>query len=56
MFGSTWMRNGVADDFTAVDVDETLFTLIPSRFPTIDVFARVMNDRSEELAAIEIDH
>lgn len=53
MSGSTWMRNVVADDFTLVNVDETLFTLIPSRFPTIDVFARVMNDRSEELAAIE---
>ena len=43
----------VADDFTVADVEETLFTLIPSRFPTIDVFARVTNERSEELAAIE---
>ena len=47
------MHNVVADDLTVVDVDETLFTLIPSRFPTIDVFARVTNDRSDELAAIE---
>jgi hypothetical protein len=51
--GNTWTRSAVADEFTAVDVDETLFTLIPSRFPTIDVFARVANDRSDELAAIE---
>ena len=49
-----WMRNAVADiELQAVDVDETFFTLIPSRFPTIDVFARVANDRSAELAAIE---
>ena len=53
MSGSTWTHSAVADDFTPVDVDVTLFTLIPSRFPTIDVFARVANDRSDELAAIE---
>jgi hypothetical protein len=35
-----WMRN-VADEFIAKDIEQPFFTLIPSRFPTIDVFARV---------------
>ena len=42
-----------ADQFVVVDVEQTFFTLIPSRFPTVDVFARVANDRSGELAEIE---
>lgn len=46
------MRN-VADKFVTEDIDKLFFTLIPSRFPTIDVFARVANDRSSELAEIE---
>jgi hypothetical protein len=46
------MRN-VADEFIAEDIEQPFFTLIPSRFPTIDVFARVANDRSEALAEIE---
>ncbi|WP_199775024.1 RES family NAD+ phosphorylase [Sphingopyxis sp. MG] len=46
------MRN-VADEFVAEDIEKLFFTLIPSRFPTIDVFARVANDRSSELAEIE---
>jgi hypothetical protein len=47
-----WMRN-VADEFVAKDVEQPFFTLIPSRFPTVDVFARVANDRSGQLAEIE---
>lgn len=47
-----WMRN-VADEFIAEDIEQPFFTLIPSRFPTIDVFARVANDRSDALAEIE---
>lgn len=47
-----WMRN-VADEFIAEDIEQLFFTLIPSRFPTIDVFARVANDRSDALAEIE---
>ena len=47
-----WMRN-VADEFIAKDIEQPFFTLIPSRFPTIDVFARVANDRSHALAEIE---
>lgn len=42
-----------ANEFPAIDVNQTFFTLIPSRFPTVDVFARVANDRSKELADIE---
>ena len=42
-----------AEDHQIVDVNQTFFTLIPSRFPTIDVFARVANDRSGELAELE---
>lgn len=42
-----------AEDHPIVDVDQTFFTLIPSRFPTIDVFARVASDRSAELAELE---
>lgn len=40
-------------DFPSVDVSRTFYTLIPSRFPTIDVFARIANDRSLEIAEIE---
>lgn len=47
-----WMRN-VVDDFAAKEIEQIFFTLIPSRFPTIDVFARVANDQSGELAEIE---
>lgn len=48
-----WTRSVAANSFTVVDVKQTFFTLIPSRFPTIDVFARVANGRSKELAEIE---
>jgi hypothetical protein len=48
-----WTRSVAAEDHPTVDVDQTFFTLIPSRFPTIDVFARVANDRSDELAELE---
>lgn len=47
------MLNVADDSLHAVDIEQTFYTLIPSRFPTIDVFARVANDRSPELAAIE---
>lgn len=47
-----WMRN-VADEFVVEEIEQLFFTLIPSRFPTIDVFARVANDRSDALAEIE---
>lgn len=47
-----WMRS-VADDFVAEEIDQVFFTLIPSRFPTIDVFARVAGHRSNEVAEIE---
>ena len=45
--------HSVADDAVVEEIDRVFFTLIPSRFPTIDVFARVANDRSGELAEIE---
>lgn len=48
-----WMPSVAASDHTSVDVDQMFYTLIPSRFPTVDVFARVANDRSNELADIE---
>jgi len=48
-----WTRSVGVEEFSVVDVHQTFFTLIPSRFPTIDVFARVANDRSQELAELE---
>jgi hypothetical protein len=48
-----WMPSVAGEEFREVDVEQTFFTLIPSRFPTIDVFARIANDRSKELAEIE---
>jgi hypothetical protein len=48
-----WTRSVAGSSFTVIDVRQTFFTLIPSRFPTVDVFARVANDRSKELAEIE---
>ncbi|MEP7457512.1 RES family NAD+ phosphorylase [Phyllobacterium sp. SB3] len=48
-----WTPSVAVNDYTWVDVDQTFYTLIPSRFPTVDVFARVANDRSSELAEIE---
>jgi hypothetical protein len=47
------MPSVAGDKLGAVDIEQTFYTLIPSRFPTIDVFARVANDRSKELAEIE---
>ncbi|HDZ74952.1 MAG TPA: RES domain-containing protein [Aurantimonas coralicida] len=47
-----WMPSVVAD-YSAEDINQLFFTLIPSRFPTIDVFARIANNRSPELAEIE---
>jgi hypothetical protein len=47
-----WMPS-VAGDYAAQAIEQQFCTLIPSRFPTVDVFARVANDRSPELAAIE---
>lgn len=52
MSDSIWMPN-VAADYSAKDIDQPFFTLIPSRFPTIDVYERVANDRSRELAEVE---
>jgi hypothetical protein len=48
-----WMRSVAAESYPVVDVDEAFYTLIPSRFPTIDVFARIANNRSAEVAAVE---
>lgn len=48
-----WTPSVAVDEFAAIDVNRAFFTLIPSRFPTVDVFARVANDRSKELAEIE---
>jgi hypothetical protein len=48
-----WTHSVAVSSFTIIDVRQTFFTLIPSRFPTVDVFARVANDRSKELAEIE---
>jgi len=48
-----WTHSVGVEEFSVVDVHQTFFTLIPSRFPTIDVFARVANDRSRELAELE---
>lgn len=42
-----------AETYDAVTVEQRFFTLMPSRFPTVDVFARVAGDRSAELAEIE---
>ncbi len=47
-----WMPS-VAADYPAESIDQLFFTLIPSRFPTIDVFARVASNRSHQLAEIE---
>jgi hypothetical protein len=49
---SIWMPN-VAGDFSTEDIDQQFFTLIPSRWPLVDVYARVANGRSHELAEIE---
>ncbi|MBN9085183.1 MAG: RES family NAD+ phosphorylase [Rhizobiales bacterium] len=48
-----WTPSVAADEFAAIDVNQTFFTLIPSRFPTVDVFVRVASDCSRELAEIE---
>jgi hypothetical protein len=48
-----WTLSVAASDHNSVNVEQTFYTLIPSRFPTVDVFARVANDRSSELAEIE---
>ncbi len=50
---STWTLSVVASEYASVDVDQMYYTLIPSRFPTVDVFARVAGSRSSELAEIE---
>lgn len=39
-----------ADDIEIVDIDDTCYTLIPSRFPPIDLFERIAND--DEGAAV----
>ncbi|MFD2263419.1 RES family NAD+ phosphorylase [Lacibacterium aquatile] len=36
-----------------VEIDQDFHNLIPSRFPTIDVYERIANGRSEEFAKIE---
>jgi hypothetical protein len=36
-----------------VDRDATFYNLIPSRFPTVDVFARIAPHRSAEIAEVE---
>lgn len=46
------MRN-VAADHSIVNVDAVFYTLIPSRFPTIKLYARIANDREDEIAELE---
>ncbi len=41
------------NDLASIDIDQTFYALIPSRFPTVDVFARVASGRSSQLAEIE---
>jgi hypothetical protein len=48
------MHNGADNTaFPSVDVSGSFYILIPSRFPTVDVFARIANGRSDEIAEIE---
>lgn len=41
------------EEFHEVEIDQKFYTLIPSRFPTIDPFARIAKSRSREIADIE---
>lgn len=46
------MPNAAAD-MQVIEIDQDLHNLIPSRFPTIDVFERIANGRSADFAAVE---
>ncbi len=53
-FGCTWTHN--AEDrveLRSEEIDDQYYNLIPSRFPTIDVFARISGGRSAEVAEVE---
>ena len=54
MFDSTWTLSEVDKlNLRSIELNKTYHTLIPSRFPTVDVFARIANDRSVEVAEVE---
>lgn len=43
----------VVANLPVVDIDDRFYNLIPSRFPTIKVYARIAGGRDDEFAAIE---
>lgn len=46
-----WMRN--VADFKAVPINGTYYNLIPSRFPTVNLFERLDASRQTEIAELE---
>lgn len=41
------------DNYPIIDVDAAFFTLIPSRFPPVDLFERIAAGRDDEVAEVE---